>query len=372
MKAINQGGTIMDGHQLLIVDDQPSIRYFLSELLVGAGFAATAVESGESALPLLETGQFDVALLDLKMHGMDGLEVMQRIKACSPETQVIIHTGHGSMAAAIEALRQGAHDFLLKPCEPDVIRKSIDAALRKHDIIKNQQANVTYFANVAHDLRTPLSSIEIMIELLEKQRFEAYPHYLELLREATSQMASLIDSTLTLSEVGKSYSAYMFTPESLNTLVRFVVAGFVQQANAKGLTLDCDLWDDVPTVMLLRQPFLQLVTNLVNNALKYTITGGVLVSTYPDTSHNKVCVQVEDTGIGINAEDIPHLFDRFFRCDNARSMNVQGNGVGLSIVKEIVDVHRGEITVTSELGKGSIFRVWLPVTQEVEALCHES
>jgi signal transduction histidine kinase len=101
-----------------------------------------------------------------------------------------------------------------------------------------------------------------------------------------------------------------------------------------------------------------MITNLVSNAIRYTIAGEVRVKTVQD--HNKVGLIVQDTGVGIEPEDIPHLFERFFRGQNVRQSHIHGTGLGLSIVKEIVDFHGGEIEIQSQVGKGTKFQVWLP------------
>jgi DNA-binding response OmpR family regulator len=117
--------------KILVVDDEASIRYFLEETLVDAGYQVVAVESGEAALERIAVQIFDLALVDLRLPGIGGIEVLTALRRQSPDTTVIVLTAHASVETAVEALRQGAHDYLFKPCEPAQLRDSVRAGLTK-------------------------------------------------------------------------------------------------------------------------------------------------------------------------------------------------------------------------------------------------
>ncbi len=116
---------------ILIVDDEASIRYFLTETLTDAGYHVVSVDSGEAALAQIGARDFDLALLDLKLPGIGGIEILEKLRQTSQDTTVIVLTAHASLETAIEALRQGAHDYLFKPCEPEQLRASVQAGLLK-------------------------------------------------------------------------------------------------------------------------------------------------------------------------------------------------------------------------------------------------
>lgn len=126
--------------KILIVDDEESIRFFLEDLLARDGYQVVAVESGESALASIASQQFDLALLDLRLGGIDGLQVLAGLRKQAHDTAAIILTAHGSMETAINALRQGAHDYLLKPCDPASVRESVRTALQQHEREQRQRA----------------------------------------------------------------------------------------------------------------------------------------------------------------------------------------------------------------------------------------
>jgi DNA-binding response OmpR family regulator len=119
---------------VLVVDDEAGVRFFLEELLTRDGHRVVAVESGEAALAIMETQEFDLALLDLKLKGIGGMEVLAALRQYSPDTVAIMLTGHGSIESAVEALRQGAHDYLFKPCKTVELRESV-----RHGLLKRQE-----------------------------------------------------------------------------------------------------------------------------------------------------------------------------------------------------------------------------------------
>lgn len=116
---------------ILVVDDKPGIRFFLEEVLSGDGYQVVAAASGEEALEHIEMQRFDAAVIDLIMKEVDGMAVLAALKRCSPDTAAIVLTAHGSLETAVEALRQGAHDYLLKPCKTSQLREALRAALTR-------------------------------------------------------------------------------------------------------------------------------------------------------------------------------------------------------------------------------------------------
>lgn len=136
------------------------------------------------------------------------------------------------------------------------------------------------------------------------------------------------------------------------------------QARAAGLVLIGENGKDLPAVRGNYNQLVQVVTNLVANAVNYTSASMVRVRTYLDAEHHRICLEVRDTGMGIPEEELAHIFERFYRSPRVRDSGIQGTGLGLAIVKEIVTLHGGGIEVESLAGKGSTFRVWLPPAGE--------
>ena len=137
-----------------------------------------------------------------------------------------------------------------------------------------------------------------------------------------------------------------------------MVESHLPLANASGIALKFDPYPNLPLIVGSNDQIVRLITNLVSNSIRYTRVGGVLVSTLQ--SGDQVGLQVSDTGIGIKDEDLPHIFERFYRGDNVRQSTTPGTGLGLAIAQEIASLHGGKLEVESELGTGSTFRVWFP------------
>jgi len=214
-------------------------------------------------------------------------------------------------------------------------------------------------SDVSHELRTPVANLKLHVELLERGKPEKYGQYMATLKNQADRLAQLVEDTLDLSRLELGGPSAQFAPVNLNSLVESIVVSHRPLAEAAGLALGVELDASLPAMRGELNQLAQVVTNLVANAIQYTPAGSVRVRTHMRGS--EVCLVVEDTGMGIDPEDLPHLFERFYRGRRTGKSHVPGSGLGLAIVKEIVDLHRGRVEVESEVGQGSTFRVLLPV-----------
>ena len=172
-------------------------------------------------------------------------------------------------------------------------------------------------------------------------------------------MKTLIEDILDVSRLDRDLADLTLAPLDLNAVLNQVVAGQQARAEAAGLTLTFEPAVDLPVARGDLNRLSQVATNLIANALNYTSTGTVCVRSFG--AAQRLGFEVRDTGMGIAPEDLPHLFQRFYRGQRASQSSVRGTGLGLSIVKEIVEAHGGTVEVESQVGVGSTFRVWLPV-----------
>jgi PAS domain S-box-containing protein len=216
-----------------------------------------------------------------------------------------------------------------------------------------------FVSDVSHELRTPTSNISLYLELLEDAPPDRSSQYLGVLKEQSQLLRKLVEDILDLSRLtmGKGKRPE-FSLVDLNTVVEQVIKAHRPMAEISKLSLVFEKGAGLVYVNGEANQLARVVTNLVSNALRYTFQGGVCVRTY--MSGSWICLEVEDTGIGIEKEDFPHLFERFYRGRKVRQSNIHGTGLGLAIVKEIVDLHEGKINVESEFGKGSRITVRLP------------
>jgi PAS domain S-box-containing protein len=224
-----------------------------------------------------------------------------------------------------------------------------------------EQMKNDMLTTVSHDLKNPITSIQGFVDLIamtgpvnEQQR-----GFISRVKNATANMGALINDLLDIAwiETGMQMSK---VPCTIPELVEPVVQSFQEQAASKKLSLQVEPLDGLPTVSGNPERLRQVLANLVSNAIKYTPNGG-RVTVRGNAQDGKVILEVEDTGIGIAADDLPKIFDRFFRTEDVFTQAVEGTGLGLSIVKSIVERHGGEVAVESQPGAGSTFRVTLPV-----------
>jgi two-component system phosphate regulon sensor histidine kinase PhoR len=217
-----------------------------------------------------------------------------------------------------------------------------------------------FVSDVSHELRTPTANISLYLELLEHASKEKTPKYLKVIKEQSQLLSKLVEDILDLSrlKMGKA-KKIEFAPVDINSLTEQVIVAHLPLADASGLNLQFTPCPELPPVRGEKNQLARVVTNLVSNAIHYTFVGSVAVSTCHE--NGGVCLKVSDTGIGIDPDDLGHIFERFYRGNQVRQSEIHGTGLGLAIVKEIVDLHDGVITLSSEVGKGTTFRVYLPI-----------
>ncbi len=233
-----------------------------------------------------------------------------------------------------------------------------------HDIsdLKNlEQIRKDFVANVSHELKTPLTSIKGFSETLLDGAMHSEKHlkqFLEIIRQESDRLNRLIQDLLELSHIEQRSFILHWEKVPLNTLIKDTILLVKSKAEEKHITLTCDYLEDAlieGDSDRLRQVFL----NLISNAIQYTAEQGLVQITLSKWEEKGYRVCVTDNGVGIKKEEIPRLFERFYRVDKARSRVSGGTGLGLAIVKHLVEAHEGEIEVSSEEGKGSCFCICL-------------
>lgn len=235
-----------------------------------------------------------------------------------------------------------------------------NARLRELD-----QLRAKFISDASHELRTPLANLTLYLDLLERSNSDRRERYQSVLRTQLERLNQLVEDVLALSRL-ESQVQQERKGVDLNELAQKVVMSQRPRAEALGLIVNLTQ-KPLPRVQGREAQLEQVLTNLIANAINYTRVGHIIVRTLRDDSTGCAGLQVEDTGIGISAEDIERLFERFYRGQEAERLNSTGSGLGLSILKEIVDQHDGSIEVTSEPGHGTIFTVWLPIEESSAA-----
>ncbi|HLF26290.1 MAG TPA: PAS domain S-box protein [Anaerolineae bacterium] len=221
-----------------------------------------------------------------------------------------------------------------------------------------------FVSDVSHELRTPVGNLKLYVDLLEHGKPNKRDHYMQVLKEQADRLVQLVEDILNLSRLELGAQKAQFVPVSLNPLAEQIILAYRASAELVGLRLIFTPGADLPAVQGESNQLAQVITNLIANAIHYTAHGQIEVSTH--ATAGQVCLEVRDTGNGIEPQDMPHLFERFYRGKHVGQSDKPGSGLGLAIVKEIVDLHGGRIEAESTVGQGSIFRVYLPPASYIE------
>ena len=297
----------------------------------------------------------------------------------------IVHDG--TLVRLIRETRSGGRSFTRKVVEHSIDQKgrpctfnvtlSCVMALQDevsgvvavlHDVTREKeiaQMKTDFVSGVSHELRTPLASIKAYVEMLidgEAEDEKTQREFYEIIASESERLSRLINNILDISRIESGVVRVVREPLSLTEVARQVVDVVAPQAKMKSITLEDRLDPVFHQVEADRDKIYQAVLNLVGNALKYTPDGGkVTVSTSVDESRGMAVCEVVDTGVGISPEDLPHVFDKFYRIQSHTKM-AKGTGLGLTLVKHLIEtLHDGKLFVTSEEGTGSAFRFELPI-----------
>jgi signal transduction histidine kinase len=246
--------------------------------------------------------------------------------------------------------------------EQRVAERTQELAAANHRLTELDRLKDQFVSNVSHELRTPLANVKLYLQLLDRGRPDKRADYLQTLLRETRRLEKLIEDLLELSQLDLGVSAFHLEPADVNYLTAELVQDRILMADNRGLVIDCQLTTEPLLALIDPARFTQVVSNLMTNAINYTPSGGlVTVSTalQPKAETPWVTVTVRNTGTGIPAQEVPYLFDRFFRGRVSREASVPGTGLGLAICKEIVEQMGGRVTVESQPGEGAAFTVWL-------------
>jgi signal transduction histidine kinase len=287
-----------------------------------------------------------------------------------PRLQTVIARLSGAPRATYtELLQVGNTAFQAKAAKMMQADRESGAVVVLRDVTRLQELDrlkSQFVHNVSHELRTPLANIKLYLSLLQKGRADRRESYLEVMQRETARLERLIGDLLDLSRLEAMGRLRRWEEVQMPALIEQVVQNHMALAQARQVNLSSAVESRAaPPLQGNRDQIIQMLTNLVANALAYTPEGGsVMLRSRParlPSGAAAVVIEVSDTGIGIPPEDLEHIFERFYRGSNTGDGHIPGTGLGLSITKEIVDLHYGTIEVESRVGQGSTFRVTLPL-----------
>lgn len=360
-------------HKILVIDDEEVVLDSCTQVLSAEDCHVATAPNGTDGLKLVESFEPELVFIDLKMPGLSGFEVLERLRTNHPEIEAIVITGYATVSSAIEAMKKGAFDFLPKPFTPEELRLITRRALEHRELVRQAAAlrrekemlRENFAAIVSHELKSPLGAIQqnlyALIDELDDKLSEEQKDRLLRLKKRVDDLLNLIHSWLRVFSVDLSKLKENFRPLELAMVVAKAVDIVHQHAIRKSVELEVAVPASLPMVSGDEGSLTEVVVNLLNNAVKYSFPNSK-VTVRAGTRDGEVFVSVIDTGVGIAREDLPHLFQDFGR-GHKQPEGAEGCGLGLAISKRIVEVHGGSIEVQSEPGKGSTFTVRLPVAR---------
>jgi signal transduction histidine kinase len=342
-------------------------------------------ENGEEGLLKIHAGGVDLALIDVMMPGISGLELIARIHQFDPEIVCIIITGYATVELAVAAIKQGAYDFLTKPFTTDDLllvvnqgleRRRLTLETKRLQTIESEaqrlaeekarleeldRAKLAFIRLVTHEMKAPISAISTYLDLILNDYIppEGQREYLEKAQIRAQEQIDLIADLLEFGKLKEIKTAAKPDPLQIETILMQVLENVQAQVAEKDLQLTVEIQPDLPPACLQPDQVKSIWANLISNAIKYTPPSGQ-VTIRLRQEDGELLGQVQDSGIGIPDEAIDSLFTEFFRAKNVKSLNIPGTGLGLAIIKQIIEKAGGEIWVESQVGQGSTFSFRLP------------
>lgn len=358
--------------KILIIDDEEVVLDSCTQILKGSGYKLATAANGTEGLNLAKEFQPDLVFVDLKMPGISGFDVLDKIHEIDPTIVTVVITGFATVGSAVDAMKKGAYDFLPKPFTPDefrlITRRGIErrklvletiALRREKEMLREQFASI-----VSHELKAPLGAVQQNLFALEYELASALNHEqkekLERIKIRIDGLIKLINSWLRVISVDINKLKTGFAPISITVPLSGALENMEPYAARKNIEIVSDIREPLRPISGDSLSLSEVFVNIIGNAIKYS-PDGTKITISVEEKENDLLVSIRDSGVGISEEDIPHIFEGFYRAKSGQTMT--GQGIGLAVSRQIVDAHNGSITVESVLGKGTTFVVSLPLSK---------
>jgi signal transduction histidine kinase len=385
----------MSQSYILIVDDDAALLQALPQALYlrMQDVKIDTSDSASAALELIQQHDYDAIVSDIKMPGIDGLVLLEKIRELRPDTPTLLITGHGEHDLAIQALRGGAYDFIQKPIDRDYLVAALQRAVqtcqlrrqvteqqlalelharslermvqtRTHELVEANTAKDKFLSIVSHELKTPLTSLKGKAQLLRRQveraaSTEVICQGLLDMERSIRRMEVLVNDLLDTSLIETNMFVLHRRRCDMVELCRHLIDEYTAGV---GPTLTFESLGEAVEAEVDVDRISQVIINLLSNARKYSPKGAPITITLQQVGYEAI-ISVRDMGIGIPGEMLPHIFESFYRVPGieVQTGSVVGLGLGLYISRKIVERHGGHIDVQSSPGEGSTFSLVLPM-----------
>jgi two-component system, sensor histidine kinase and response regulator len=367
--------------KILVVDDEPAIRAGVQRILRNFKvdypfmdevyeFDVSEAATGEEAIEMIEKEPPDIALLDNKLPGIQGVEVLEYISKKNLDIIVVMITSYASLEIALKATKNGATDFIPKPFTPQELKSSLENITKQLFLkrmarqMKDQgkQVRFQFLSVLSHELKAPLNAAEGYMRMIKERQLgntlEDYDQVIDRSLNRLNGMRTLILNLLDLTKIESGKPKQRIKNTNLVEIARSSIDMIMPFAIQKEVEVSLNAPERI-NKNIDHEEIEILFNNLISNAIKYNNQGGKVEISLSETN-TKTIIEIEDTGIGISPEDQKDLFKDFVRIKNPKTRNISGSGLGLSIVKKIVDLNQGEISLESAPDKGTKFTIVFP------------
>lgn len=370
----------METLKVLVIDDEPGMRLGVERTLDGltmdfwetdqVEITVQSAADGQEGIDKIMSDGIDILYLDYKLPDMNGLEVIEKLGEKAKDLIIIMITAYASIEVAIDATRKGAYDFLPKPFTPNelkiVTRKAAERILLARKNLKlaeeKKQVRFEFIRVLGHELKAPLAAVEGYLDLMkEKTLGDNLADYDKILGRSAlrlNQMRKLIIDLLDMTKIESGKKDRNLTAINL----REAVENAIELAGPSAMTRQVTINLTAPENLIVSADSGELdmiFNNLISNAVKYNREGGKVFVTIDEKPEN-IVISVADTGIGMSETEQQKLFKEFSRIRNAKTADILGSGLGLSILKRLVELYQGEISVKSVPDEGTTFTVVIP------------
>jgi signal transduction histidine kinase len=370
---------------VLVVDDEPGIcsgvKRILSRFTVSypfmdedRGFEIYEASTGEDAIEFIKKNPPDIILLDNKLPGIQGTDVLEYINNNNRDILVMIITSYASLELAIKATNQGAHDFIPKPFTPQELKSAMEN-ITKHLFLRGmtkrlnkegKEVRFQFLSVLSHELKSPLNALEGYLNIMQERQagndISDYDQIIDRSQQRIKGMRNLIMDLLDLTKIQFEKKEDKLETVNLNHITQNAIESINPYAIQKDVSIELHVEDEIyydadPGDIEI------VLNNIISNAVKYNKEQGA-VEVSLENKDGDVIISVSDTGIGMSKEETQNLFNEFYRAKNEKTKQITGSGLGLSIVKKVVDLYNGTIDVNSVPDKGSTFTVRLPMNSK--------
>jgi len=364
--------------KLLIIDDEPGIRSGINRILRNYKvdypflnedfkFEIMEAETAEDGLEIIKSGALDIVLLDNKLPGMSGIELLEIIRKEHLDIYVMMITSFASLDLAVRATKNGAYNFIPKPFTPNELKTAIND-ISKHLFLKRvtqqmqesgKEVRFQFLSVLSHELKSPLNAIDGYLRLMnDKQLGNNLDDYAEMIERSMVRiqgMRNLIIDLLDLTKLESGKKTQRIESLNLKDIAQMSINTMEPMAIQQNINISLE--SNLQSYIQADADDIEIIfNNLISNAVKYNVKNGSVFIKL-DQKRNRFIISVKDTGIGMEQEDVDKLFHEFTRIRNEKTKHISGSGLGLSILKKMVDKYDGTIEVNSKCGEGTEFVV---------------